>query len=149
MTSTVHFSILYGACFLEYFSLSPNCTGIRRRSSWKLYSKFASCFRTRLSAFHIRILNIHTFTHWEFLSRHVTNRNNHNNYTTALMSNNNHNQEMLTSPLCKCTSMRMTKLLGNWTEKQSECLGAAAVWSPDRRLACQPRPWVTAVWGRA
>ena len=69
MTSTVHFSILYGACFFEYFSLSPNCTGMRHRSSWKLYSKFAKCFRTRLSAF-IYVL-----------SRHVTNRNNHNNYT--------------------------------------------------------------------
>ena len=65
----------------ESFSLSPNCTGIRHRSSWKLYSKFASCFRTRLSAFHIHIVNIHTFTQWEFLSRHVTNRNNHNHYT--------------------------------------------------------------------
>ena len=62
MTSTVHFSILYGVGFFESFSLSPNCTGIRHRSSWKLYSKFASCFRTRLSAFHISIVNIHTFT---------------------------------------------------------------------------------------
>ena len=56
-------------------------TGIRHRSSWKLYSKFASCFRTRLSAFHIhRIVNIQTFPQWEFLSRHVTDRNNHNHY---------------------------------------------------------------------
>ena len=30
---------------------------------------------------HIRIVNIHTFAYWEFLSRHVTNRNNHNHYT--------------------------------------------------------------------
>ena len=37
----------------ESFSLSPNCTGIRHRSSWKLHSKFSSCFRTRLSVFHI------------------------------------------------------------------------------------------------
>ena len=58
MTSTVEFSTLYGACFFESFSLSPNCTGIRHRSSRKLYSKFASCFRTRFSAFHIRIVNI-------------------------------------------------------------------------------------------
>ena len=29
MMSTVHFSIRYGAYFFEYFSLSPNCTGIR------------------------------------------------------------------------------------------------------------------------
>ena len=63
MTSTVDFSTLYGACFFEYFSLSPNC-----RSSWKLYSKFALCFRTWLSTFHICIVNIHTFTQWEFLS---------------------------------------------------------------------------------
>ena len=53
MSSTVDFSILYGASFFESFSLSPNCLGIRHRSSWKFYSKFASCFRTRLSAFHI------------------------------------------------------------------------------------------------
>ena len=66
---------------LKLFSLSPKCTGIRHRSSWNIYLKFASCFRTRLSAFHVRILNIHTFTQWEFLSRHVTNLNNHNNYT--------------------------------------------------------------------
>ena len=62
ITSTVDFSILYRACFFEYSSLSPNCTGIRHRFSWKLVSKFASCFRTRLSAFHLRIVNIHTFT---------------------------------------------------------------------------------------
>ena len=63
MTSTVDFSIRYGACFSESFSLSPNCAGIMRRSSWKLDWKFASCFRTRHSAFHIvRIVNIHTFT---------------------------------------------------------------------------------------
>ena len=79
--STVDFSILYGACFFESFSLSLNCTGIRHVSSWKLYLKFASCLRTRLSAFHIRIVNIHTFTQWEFLSRHVTIHNNHNHYT--------------------------------------------------------------------
>ena len=66
---------LFTFLFFEYFSLSRNCTGIRHRTSWKLYSKFASCFRTRLSAFHIRIVNIHTFTQWEFLFRHVTNEN--------------------------------------------------------------------------
>ena len=65
----------------QSFSLSPNCAGIRHRSSWKLYSIFASCFRTRLSAFHICIVNIHTFTQWEFLSRYVANSNNHNHYT--------------------------------------------------------------------
>ena len=36
---------------------------------------------TKFLKLHIRIVNIHTFTQWEFLSRHVTNRNNHNNYT--------------------------------------------------------------------
>ena len=67
--------------------------GYRHRSSWKLYSKFASCLSTRLFAFHIPvcIVNIHMFTQWEFLSRHVTNRNNHNHYTYSIMSNNNHN----------------------------------------------------------
>ena len=33
------------------------------------------------NAHRIRIVNIHRFTQREFLSRHVTNRNNHNNYT--------------------------------------------------------------------
>ena len=69
---------IYWLWLLLDVSLSPNCTEIRHRSSWKLYSKFASYFRTRLSAFHICIVNIHTFTKWEFLSRHVTN---HNHYT--------------------------------------------------------------------
>ena len=36
---------------------------------------------TKLRKLHIRIVNIHTFTQWEFLSRHVTNCNNHNHYT--------------------------------------------------------------------
>ena len=36
---------------------------------------------TKLLKLHIRIVNIHTFAQREFLSRHVTNRNNHNNYT--------------------------------------------------------------------
>ena len=36
---------------------------------------------TKLLKLHIRIVNIHTFAQWEFLSRHVTNRNNHNRYT--------------------------------------------------------------------
>ena len=72
--------LFYGACFFEYLSLSPNYTGIRHRSSWKLYSKFALCFRTRLSAFHI--VNIHMFTQWKFQSRHVTNHNNHNHYSS-------------------------------------------------------------------
>ena len=67
--------------FYSLWNPFPNCTGIRHRSSGKLYSKFASCFRTQLSAFHLRIVNIHMFMQWEFLSRHVTNRNNHNNYT--------------------------------------------------------------------
>ena len=62
MTSTVDFSILYEVCFFKSCSLSPNCTGIRHMSLLKLYSKFASCFRTRLSAFHIRTVNKHTFT---------------------------------------------------------------------------------------
>ena len=51
MTLTVDFSILYGACFFESFSLSPNCAGIRHRSSWKLYLKSASCFRKTTSCF--------------------------------------------------------------------------------------------------
>ena len=36
---------------------------------------------TKLLKLHIHIVNIHTFTQWEFLSRHVANRNNHNHYT--------------------------------------------------------------------
>ena len=58
MTSSVDFSVLYGTCFFQSINLFPNWTEIRHRSSWKLYSKFASCFRTRLCAFFIRILNV-------------------------------------------------------------------------------------------
>ena len=36
---------------------------------------------TKLLKLHLRIVNIHTFAQQEFLSRHVTNRNNHNHYT--------------------------------------------------------------------
>ena len=36
---------------------------------------------TELLKLHIHIVNIYTFTQWEFLSRHVTNCNNHNHYT--------------------------------------------------------------------
>ena len=36
---------------------------------------------TKLLKLHIRIVNIHMFAQWEFLSRHVTNCNNHNHYT--------------------------------------------------------------------
>ena len=36
---------------------------------------------TKLLKLRIHIVNIHTFKQWEFLSRHVTNRNNHNHYT--------------------------------------------------------------------
>ena len=36
---------------------------------------------TKLLKLHVRIVNIHTFAQCGFLSRHVTNRNNHNNYT--------------------------------------------------------------------
>ena len=35
----------------------------------------------KLLKLHIRTVNIHTFTQWEFLSRHVINHNNHNHYT--------------------------------------------------------------------
>ena len=35
---------------------------------------------TKLLKLHIHV-NIHTFARLEFLSRHVTNRNNHNHYT--------------------------------------------------------------------
>ena len=76
------FSILYGTCFFESFSLFPNYTGIRHRLSWKLYSKFASCFRTRLSAFHISIVNIRMS---QIAIITITT-------LTALMSNNNHIQ---------------------------------------------------------
>ena len=93
MTSAVGFSILYGACFFQSFSLSPNCTGIRHSSSWKLYSKFASCFRTRLSAFHISIVNIYTRSHYENsclgMSKIATITI---TTSTALTYNNNRNQ---------------------------------------------------------
>ena len=117
----VNISILYRPCFFESFSLSPNCTGIRHRSSWKLYSKFDSCFRTRLSAFHIRIVYI----------LYTCSRNENSclgmsqiaiitiTTLTALMSNNNHNLKTLTFPFCKCTSMRVinyseTELKTEW-----------------------------------
>ena len=66
LTSTVDFSILYGACFFESFSLSPNCTGIRHRSSWKLYSKFVSCRVSEHDFLHfIYVLWIYTLSHNE------------------------------------------------------------------------------------
>ena len=68
---------------------------------------------------------------------------------TALMSNNNHNQYTLTSPFCKCTSMRVTNYSETELKKESERLGTAAVRRPVRRLAGQRRQRTTAVCSRA
>ena len=151
MMSTVDISILYGACFLESFSQSPNCTGIRHWLSRKLYSKFVSCFRTRLSAFYsLYVLWIYTHSHNENSCLGMSQIAIITITTlTALTSNNNHNQYTLMSPLCKCKSMRVKKTTRKLNWKQSECLGAAAVWSRVRQLDGQPRPRVTAVCGRA
>ena len=52
-----------------------------KRLSQETRVSVSSVQRATLLKLHIRIMNIHTFAQWEFLSRHVINRSNRNHYT--------------------------------------------------------------------
>ena len=80
---------------------------------------------------YIRIVNIHTFTQCEFLSRHVTNRNNHNHHVYTNVR--------------RCAWPITRKM--NWNN--SECLRATSVWRPASWPASKSKPRATAVCSRA
>ena len=122
MTSTVDVSILYGACFFESFSLSPNCTGI-------------STGRPGNFIRNLRRVSEHDFLLSLYLLWIYTRSRNENSCLgvsqiavitittlTALMSNNHHNQQTQTSQFCKYTSMHVT----NYSE--TELKNRASVW---------------------